>query len=86
MARIPIDFVVCGIARPRHQLPPWFQDNEQGPCVDCGRQLMWRPESPPAPRLCFDCARNRVKADSEPALILGPESLGAIMGEAEGSC
>lgn len=85
--KIPIDFVVCGLAVGRDQLPPEFQDNLEGPCADCGALLMWRPESPPAPHLCHECAYRRAISSDEPIVPLaGPAALAAIMGAPEGSC
>ena len=90
MAEISFSFVVCGFARPREELPPHFHDNIEGPCADCGTALMWRPESPPAPRICHPCAFARAEKEGEPPVIVfGPgisEALEALIGEPEGSC
>lgn len=47
--------VVCRAAVSREKLPEELQDNVEGPCVECGTPLMWRPTSPDKPKICFAC-------------------------------
>jgi hypothetical protein len=49
-----IDFVICVPCGDGH--PLILLDNEIADCCKCGIRVQFRPECPPAPKVCVGCA------------------------------
>lgn len=63
----PDAILVCG-----QKGPSCFEDNMEGNCEICGREIMWRPHSPQnSVKLCIPCALEEIAGmDEEPEMVV----------------
>lgn len=71
----PEAVLVCG-----YKGPSSFEDNMDGNCEICGREIMWRPHSPQnTVKLCIPCALKKIEeADEEPEMMVTEETVEEI--------
>jgi hypothetical protein len=50
----PVDFVVCVPCGDGY--PLLLLDNEIADCTRCGTRVQFRPDVPPGPKVCIECA------------------------------
>lgn len=64
--------LVCG-----NKGPSMFEDNIEGRCEWCGREIMWRPHSPQdSVKLCIPCALKEIEQlEEKPTMVVTKETV-----------